>query len=109
AVLAQQGQNLAGLQLQRDGVVGGEAAEALGDAVKTQHRGAAATSWFIECWHPRLPPQAKTADHSASDGLLPRPSRGPLRGLLRMRQEGAEIDLMVRSPRERASRTTRSI
>jgi hypothetical protein len=38
AVLAQQGQHLAGLQVQRDAVVGGQRAEALGDARQAQHR-----------------------------------------------------------------------
>src|SRR3546814_1077740 len=50
-----------------------------------------------------------------SRGLLQRPaSRLALRdalwrALLRVRREGIEIDLMLRSERERASRSTRSI
>ncbi len=74
AVLAQQGEDLAGAQVQRDGVVGGQPAEALGDAVQAQdgfgarggigaqHRLAAgaprfpAGRSFIDLWHRQFPP-----------------------------------------------------
>src|SRR3546814_19275053 len=61
AVLAQQGEDLAAAQLKRDGVVGGQPAEALGDAGQAQHRTRRGACWrrFNGFWHraglPRQP------------------------------------------------------